>query len=185
MCKECKMDNREVDKMYKRQGAVDVSDFDDEFRYVKPGGKKQFDWSNKAARSARNKKTRAGCPENNLKAHEYVWTTELESEKTLFFQFFGFHKYQREVCCGCRKRRNTELSERYIKRKDRAWEKLSDFPKGEPVARWSYRGRPRRVHYKWFVWEEENEEYKNFKKEIIDKRGIFGVDVDGRFLDLY
>lgn len=109
----------------------------------------------------------------------------MENEKALFFRFFGFHKYEREVCIGCLKTRGTQESERYTKRKDRAWEKLTDLPKGEPVARWVYRGRPRRVHYKWFTWEDDNEEYKDFRKEQVAKQGIFNVDVDGRFLGLY
>lgn len=164
-----------------RRGKVEVSDFDDEFRYVKPNGGRAWNWNKKKTR----KKTRPGCVENNFGPHEFVWTTELESEKTLFFKFFGFHKYHREVCCGCGKTRGTELSERYIKRKDRAWEKFTDLPKGEPVSRWVYNGRPRRVHYKWFTWENENEEFMSYKKEIVNKRGILSVDIDGRYLGLY
>lgn len=176
------MDDKDVQRMYVRQGAVEIEDFDEEIRYRKPtGGSPWGGWNKKKPR----KKTRPGCPENNFGPHLFVWTTELESEKTIFFQFFGFHKYHREVCCGCKKQRGTEESERYTKRKDREWEKLYSLPKGEPVARWTYKGRPRRVHYKWFTWESHNEEYQKFKKEIIDRRGILSVDIDGRFLGLY
>ena len=167
-----------------RRGKVEVSDFDDEFRYVKAGGKTQFEWSNKATRRARQKpKPRAGCPENNMKAHLYVWTTELESEKTIFFRYYGFHKYQREVCCGCGKRRKTEFSERYIKRKDRAWEKLDNpFPKGEPVSRY-YRWRG--TKYSYFVWESYDEDYMAFRRAEIDRLGSLNADIDGRWLGLY
>lgn len=183
MCWDC--NNYKVDP-YKqfRQGGVEVEDFDDEIRYRKVPHKARFEWNNRAVRRAKQKpKTRAGCPENNYKAHLYVWTTELESEKTLFFRYFGFHKYQREVCCGCGKRRNTENTERYIKRKDRAWEKLNElFEKGQPVPRW---GRWGGVKYSYFTWENDNDEYMAFRKEEIAKVGALNADIDGRWLGLY
>lgn len=181
MCSGCKMDDKDVQVMYARQGAVEVSDFDEEPRYRKVTTGKRWNYNKKKPR----KKTRPGCPENNFGPHLFVWTTELESEKTLFFKFYGFHKYQREVCCGCGKRRNSELTERYIKRKDRAWEKFSDLPKGEPVPRWRYRGTPRRVHYSYFTWENEDKGFAAFKKAEAERRGILNVDVDGRWLGLY
>lgn len=163
-----------------RRGKVEIEDFDDEMPYRKAPHGKAFEWSNKATRRARINK-RPGCPENDMKAHLYVWTTELESEKTLFFRYFGFHKYQREVCCGCGKHRKTENTERYIKRKDRAWEKMNDlFAKGEPVPRW---GRWGGVKYSYFTWENYNEEWWAFRKEEIAKENDFRqVDVDGRWL---
>lgn len=181
MCWDC--NNNDKGDPYKnfRRGGVEVEDFADEFRYMKPSHKTQFDWSKKKRRASMRASTRPGCPENNFKAHPYVWTTELESEKTIFFRFFGFHKYQREVCCGCGKRRKTENTERYVKRKDRAWEKFESLPKGQPVSRYR-RGLTR---YSWFVWEDYNDEYMDFRKEEIAKVGAMNADVDGRFLGLY
>lgn len=164
-----------------RQGKVEVSDFDDEIPYKKPHSGTQWNWNKKKPR----KKTRPGCPENNFGPHLFVWTTELESEKTIFFRYFGFHKYHREVCCGCGKMRGSAESEHYMKRKDRAWEKYNDLPKGEPVPRYRYRGGPRWVRYSYFTWEDDDEGYKAFRKAEVEKRGILAVDVDGRWLGLY
>lgn len=182
MCWDC--NNNDKGDPYKnfRRGGVEVEDFDDEPRYRKVTHGTAFEWNNKAVRRARMK-SRPGCPENNMKAHLYVWTTELESEKTLFFRFFGFHKYEREVCCGCDKVRGTRNSERYIKRKDRAWEKIESMPKGEPVPR---RYRWRGISYSYFSWENYNDEYMAFRKEELAKETDFrNVDVDGRFLPYF
>lgn len=165
MCWDC-YDNKGGDP-YKdfRHGKVEIEDFDDEipYRHTKRRTVK------KKNREAWKIQRRPGCPENDYKPHVYVWTQENESEQAIFFRFFGFHRSQTEVCCGCGKEGKSKYSDRYQRRKDREWEKLNDMPKGQPVSRYRYRGGY--TTYSSFRWEEEFEEYREFRSAEIKRVG--------------
>lgn len=143
------------EKVYRaRQGAVEISDFDEDIKYRKPG--KGYGYGRNRKRPKGNK----GCPANEGKAHVWVWTSEYEVTD-IFFKHFGFHKKVSRVCAGCLAVSKTTLSDEYMRRKERAWRKLTggefDVKRGEPVAmRYRYRG------YKFwsFRWEDFDEEYK-------------------------
>lgn len=76
-------------------GGVPIEDFNEEFKHVK------------AAKKSRPKKKR-GCPENDYKAHVYVWITE-----TRYHSKWGYYGLMEDrsrpytvdlkVCCGCGK----------------------------------------------------------------------------------
>lgn len=91
---------------YFRQGGVGTEDFEDEFRHVKS-----------AKTKARPKK---GCPGNDYNEHVYVWVAETRDapwlSEDLFFEFYGFHKYEYKVCAGCDKRMKYRLSAEYTKK---------------------------------------------------------------------
>lgn len=117
MCRGCRMDPAEEERVYRRQGAVDAEDFDREVNY-RPKKKK------KAQRPR-------GCPSNDYKEHVYIWTTELEptgwykvswSEDRLatFYERHGFHRQEASVCVGCgriAKRRYTEEFRKLVSKK--------------------------------------------------------------------
>jgi len=99
MCRGCTgWDTNEVTKKDFNRGAVEVSDFDDEFRHVKVSGKKE----------PRKKK---GCPDNDNKAHVYVWVTEKryrykwDRERGYLVEDRSRPPYEvkRKTCCGCLK----------------------------------------------------------------------------------
>lgn len=176
MCWDC-WANRKGDP-YKifRRGGVPVEDFDEEIRYRHAPNKK------KKSKSPRSKDNR-GCQMNDGGPHIYVWTTERNIED-LFFRFYGFHKWEKEYCCGCGIRRGTQLTERYLKVKERKYKKLTNgaefnVNRGEPVAtrRWSsrYQYLP---GYSFFQWEDRDEEYKAYRSEYIKKNG-YNEYVDG------
>ena len=151
-----------------RQGGVPVEDFDDEipFRHSPRRVKK------KGARAKENR----GCPGNNNGEHVYVWTTEFNVED-LFFRFYGFHKYERERCCGCNsRRRGTRLTEEYVKIKERRYRKLTaggefNVKRGEPVPM-RYRGGIKRLPSYWaYAWENFDEDYQKFRKDYIKMYG--------------
>jgi hypothetical protein len=116
------------------------------------------------------KRTRPGCPANDNKAHVYVWTTE-GMERDFFSDYYGFHKTERRLCCGCGKRNGSRLSEEYMKVKERKWAKLATPEKGVPIPRWNYRGRPRRVYFKYWTWENDDPDYTAARKEYREKHG--------------
>jgi len=97
------------DNTYKdmRRGATEDAFWDEKelVDHRRKGGKKP-------------KKTRAGCPANDYKAHVYVWTTETDDTfRSLFQRYFGFYKYEYKICCGCRKRgKGYRLTEQYRKK---------------------------------------------------------------------
>ena len=169
MCKGCDGWGDYLTVQDFRHGKVEVEDFADEIPYRHAKRRKKKD---------KPAKTRPGCIGNEYGPHVFTWTQELENEKTVFFRYFGFHKYQREVCVGCGKVRKVEHSERYVKRNERAWNKLSTPPKSEPVSRWA-RGK---VRPSYFAFEQRGEGYKEFRKAFIDKHGWLTYNLDGRFL---
>lgn len=152
MCKSCYSDPAWDEIRYKRQGAVDIEDFDEEPRYRKPG---------KAGYSGRppRRRTKNGCPANEGKAHVWVWTSEHEVTN-IFFKHFGFHKRESKVCCGCLTVGKTRESEEYMRRKERAWRKLTggefNVKRGEPVERYRWRG----MRFYGFRWEDEDPIYR-------------------------
>lgn len=148
------------------QGGVDVEDFEEEFRHTP---------SRKYKKKNKRKKAKPGCVGNDGKAHVYVWTTERNVED-LFFRFYGFHKYEKKVCIGCGRRDGTQLTERYIKIKDRRYNKLTkggefNVKRGEPVPRgWRYR--PNRFpSYGLYSWETYDEDYKSYRAAYIKEHG--------------
>lgn len=161
MCWDCyNNDKGDPHKMF-TQGGVPIEDFDEEFRHIKVKAKKP------------RKKTRAGCPETEFKSHLYVWTSEYEDKLTLFYRYFGFHKYEREFCVGCGKKRGSRHSEKYEARKRREYDKRyggSEFnvKRGEPVPK--YR-RNRIPSYRWWSWEMHHEGFMAYRREYINQRG--------------
>lgn len=158
MCSDCYPYGIDPYKEF-TQGGVGIEDFDDEIRYRHA----------KRKNKAQKVKTRAGCPENEFKAHVYVWTQEFE-EKNIFFKFYGFHARESEVCAGCGKKRKSRYSEQYEKRKAREWKKKygDEFSvkRGEPISRFGKGPR-----YSWWHWEYNDEEFRAFRKEWAIKHG--------------
>ena len=153
MCSSCKMDPAWERVFRQRQGAVDISDFDEEVKYRKPG--RGYGYS----RNRKRRKTKNGCPANEGKSHVWVWTSEHEVTD-IFFKHFGFHKKESKVCCGCYKIDKTRESEEYMRRKERALRKLTggefDVKRGEPVQRYRWRG----MTFWSFRWEDEDPIYR-------------------------
>lgn len=103
------------------------------------------DFPRPSRRKKRVRKTRPGCPGNNNKRHIYVYTTEFNSDRDLFFRYFGFYKWEKRVCCGCTVRGGSRLSERYTK-------------KFKTYSRWSSA-------------EMRNEGYAQYRRDYIAKYG--------------
>lgn len=158
MCKACKMDPSEVQKMQQRQGAVEPEDFYEEVNYQQRLKKK-----NKRVRNY------PGCPGNDGKAHVYVWTTETVPT-TLFEDYYGFPKYQRHVCAGCGKAKGYKLSDEYMKVKERKWAKLPECEKGRPMSRW--RRQSGMVRFNYWSWEDDDTAYQAYRREYIDRHGF-------------
>lgn len=157
MCKSCKMDPSEVKRFRERQGAVEVSDFDDEPRPRHPKRRSK----KPRARSA----TRNPCPYTDDGKHVYVWAG-YESPwgyggEKIFYEHFGFYRKEIKTCCGCMVTNgHYRYTERYMEIKERKWRKLTGgefaVKRGEPVgrdSRWRYRG------FWSFAWEDYDEEY--------------------------
>lgn len=158
MCWDCT--NHDVDP-YKEftQGGVPIEDFEEEIRYRRPPHHKKKD----------KVKTRAGCPETNFKSHVYVWTTE-GSHEDFFFRYYKYHKYECEICAGCGKKRGSRLTEKYEKKKAREWDKRfkpTAIKRGEPIPRY----RRGIMNYRWFSWEDYDEEFAQYKREYREKHG--------------
>lgn len=154
MCRCCKMDPSEDARYRLRQGEIPIEDFDEEVRYRRPSRGRGYSYNKKRKREPR------GCPANNNKAHVWVWTTEKEITD-IFFNYFGFHKRETKVCCGCGKVSKTRETEEYMRRKERAWRKRTggefNVKRGEPVSRYSrYRGKS----FWSFSWEMEDPKYQ-------------------------
>lgn len=116
MCSLCRMAPAEVERQYRRQGAVDENDFEEVNYHPKK----------------KDKPPRVrGCPGNDHKEHVYIWTTELEptgwytvswSEdiKPTFHERHGFYRQEARVCVGCgrvSKRRYTEEFSKLVSKK--------------------------------------------------------------------
>lgn len=154
MCWDCYgYDEKETDF---RRGKVEVEDFYKEVNYQK------------SLRKKKKVKTRPGCPGNEYKAHVYVWTCENEY-RDFFYDYYGFPKYQHKVCAGCGKSNGTKHSDQYMKVKERLWAKLAVPEKGIPVSRWGNRNRY--AKFKWWNWENQDDDYRKARKEYIDRNG--------------
>ena len=142
MCKHCWDEGGPHHKDFIR-GGVDPEDFEKEVNYH-PKQKK----SKKA-------KKYPGCPGNDKGPHIYVWTTE-HNKSTLFLDYFGFHRYEQKVCCGCghmdRRRKTPEYEERNAKEKDKA------VRRGERV-------------WKYWSFEDFDEGYREKRSRYIRQRG--------------
>lgn len=115
MCSNCKMDPADVARFRQRQGAVEVSDFDDEIPYRHP--------------KRRKKKARTrGCPGNDGGPHVYVWTTELGNDfidrwlGARYYEQYGFAPYEYKRCAGCLKKIKMRATADYEKWR-REWRK--------------------------------------------------------------
>lgn len=167
MCWDCN-DNQGGDP-YKifTQGGVSVDDFYTEFNYqtrLKGRG-----WSRGGSHKIKAKKSRPGCPGNDYKAHVYVWTSETQ-DASIFSDYFGFHKYQSNVCAGCGKKNGFKISDEYMKIKERKWAKLATPEKGVPVSRWSWKNRPY-ISFRYWTWENYDEGYAEARKKYLVQRG--------------
>ena len=140
MCSGCYSDPAWDEIHYRRQGAVGVEDFYKEVNYTKKSKKK-------------NVKKYPGCPGNEGKAHIYVWTTEFNG-KSLFFDFYGFHKFEKKICAGCGHKDRSRRTEEYNRRNEKV------FAKREPRRHSSIR---------WFSFEDYDDEYRE-KRSAYTKR---------------
>jgi hypothetical protein len=166
------MDPQDVKIMLQRQGAVDISDFDEVLRVRRPKRRK------KRERYARPKDR--GCPMNDMKSHIYVWVDASEKEKygyssrrdDIFKQYFGFSKEEAQACAGCGKFGKTRMTERYMKIKERRWFKMvgeiKDQPRGEPIG--GYRGRWSSGSFYGFHWEYQEAGYVEAYNDYIMKK---------------
>ena len=159
MCKHC-WDDTETDhhKDFIR-GGVPIDDFEKEVNYQKNIKKKN-----------KKSKTRPGCPGNEYKAHIYVWTTET-AFRDFFYDYYGFSKTQHRVCVGCGKHNGSKPSDEYLKVKERRWAKLATPENGVPVSRWRYRRNRHLVVFKYWSWENYDEDYRKARREYIDRNG--------------
>ena len=136
------------------RGGVDESDFADEFRVV--------NLKNKTKKSRPRSATRTPCSATENGRHVYVWEPYewRPGKERVFYRYFGYHKYEQQVCCGCLTtkgwRRETE---QYLKVKERKWRKVTGgefgVKRGEPVQRWR---RFKDTFYN-FVWEDNDDGY--------------------------
>lgn len=158
MCWDCYAEPHDRYKEIK-QGGVDPEDFYMEVNYS----------PKRKSKKKREKKKYPGCPGNEGKAHIYVWTTEREFQD-LFYRYFGFSKYQSNICVGCGKRNGVKNSDKYEARKQREWDKryTVTVKRGEPVPRYGWRYRP---SFKYWQWENELPEYREYRREYISRYG--------------
>lgn len=157
MCKACKMDPSTEAIFRKRQGAVEVEDFDDEVRYRKP---------NRKTKSSRPRSaTRAPCPVSEDGKHVWVWVgydSPYSDSDKIFYEHFGFYRREIKTCCGCMVTSGFGRdSERYMKIKERKWRKVTGggeyaVKRGAPVSRW---GRRWGGSFYSFSWESYDEDY--------------------------
>lgn len=164
MCKHC-WDYNETDhhKDFIR-GGVRAEDFDDIPRYRHPKRRTK-------KKSARAKKNH-GCTGNDNGPHVYVWTTETQVED-LFFRFYGYHKFEKEVCVGCRNYRRKQTTARYEKIRARVYKKMYggpfDVKRGSPVPKYQWRNR--KPSYDYFSWEVYDEKFIEYRRQYIEKYG--------------
>lgn len=164
MCKSCKMDPSEVAVMRARQGAVEVSDFDDEVRPRHPKRR-----AKKHPRSV----TRAPCPVAEDGKHVYIWVgyeSVWSDTDKIFYEHFGYHQREIKTCCGCLQTIGYGRdSERYLKIKERKWRKETGgefaVKRGAPVSRWGRRG-----GFYSFQWERHDEDYMAKVEAAEEKR---------------
>lgn len=160
MCKACKMDPSEVARFRQRQGAVDAEDFYKEVNY-RP--KKKV--------STRVRRTRPGCAANDNGPHVYVYTTE-HNIADLFHQFYGYHKWEKSICCGCGKSgHKSRLTERYEKVKSRKWNKRYggefNVQRGKPLSYWGRHG----PSYGYWAWENYEDDFNEFYRTYMTQHG--------------
>jgi len=126
-----------------RQGAINPDVYDEEVNY------------SPKTKAKKTKKRYPGCPGNDKGPHIYVWTTE-KNNHTLFFEHYGFHKYEKRICVGCnhvdRKRTTQAYRERNAREKDKA-------------ARRGQRT------YKYWTFEDHDEEYREVRRRYISRHG--------------
>lgn len=176
MCKACKMDPKDERVREFRMGAVEPEDFEIEFNYqTRTKGKSGRRW--RTSGNAKTK-TRPGCPENEFKAHIYVWTTEYEDDN-FFSDYYGFHKNQTQICCGCGKGNKVKRSDEYEKIKARKFRKLfgdgTQVPRGEPIGHWVNslpHGYTRIPSYNYWSWESYDKDYMAARRDYMARHGF-------------
>lgn len=140
MCKHCWGDDRSVHHKDWIRGWAD--DGYEETRH-------------RASAKSKTKKKYPGCPGNDRGPHVYVWTTE-KNHDSLFFDFYGFHKYEKMVCAGCGNVNKIATTEEYRKRNDKFKERR--VRRGERV-------------WKWIAFEDYDEEYREKRRRYISRNG--------------
>lgn len=163
MCKACKMDDREMQVYYRRQGMVEANDFDDEVRYRHPKRRKK----NKVNR-------RPGCPGNDYNKHVFVWVEKSgDFDSGFFFKYYGYYKKEYEVCCGCGKVGKSRRTEKYNKINLKKYTKIygDEFTvkRGEPVRRY---GRSYKPSLTWWSFEANDPEFKAAHTQWAIERGL-------------
>lgn len=127
------------------RGGVPIEDFEPKVKHKKKRQKKS---------------KKPGCPENNGGRHIYVWVPE--GKTSLFYRFYGFYKWEREVCCGCEKTKGS-----YWTHKGRRWtEKYREIA----LKRWEKTHS--RGQFRSFRWENEDKDYREFKERYIRRYGF-------------
>lgn len=155
MCKACKMNPRDVRIFRQRQGAVEIDDFEPDFRHVKSAKPKP-------------RKRQRGCPGNDNGAHVYVWVPRNSvyfwDNDDWFIEFFGYPKREVKVCAGCGKTGKYRETERYLAEGEKWFKKnykdVTSEHRGESVGRMPYF--PGRV--RMWNWESLIPEYTDFLK---------------------
>lgn len=150
-----------------REGALDDAYWDED---------ELVDYPHRAKKKKKRKrsKTRPGCIGNDYGPHIYVWTTEFENTRDVFYSYYGYFKYESRICCGCRKKNGRQKTEKYEKKKHREWvkrygdlEELRLHRGKGPVQR--YRG----SRYTWWAWETEDEGFNEHRRLWQEKYGPF------------
>lgn len=132
MCSSCYSDPAWDEIHYRRQGAVDVDDFDKEVNY-------QTRMKGRGYKSKRAKKPKdRGCEGNDFGAHVYVWTVE-ENKDALwsfmmpneeYFKQTGFYRYEYLRCAGCGRVKKQRFTEQFAKMVAKhGWYRAS-YPRG-------------------------------------------------------
>lgn len=175
MCKSCYSDPAWDEIHYRRQGAVDAEDFDEELRYRHPKRRKK--------KSRKRSDTRNACPVAEDGKHVYVWdgyipmyASYYEDDKT-FYEHFGYYMKEVKTCAGCLATTGSyRYSERYLKTKERKWRKLTggefNVQRGTPLQRYRRWGNS----FYSFNWELADKEYvakmEAAKKARLEKRAV-------------
>lgn len=154
-CSCCNYNDNDY-KDFKR-GAVDASDFEDDYRMV--------NLKKKTKKSRPRSETRRPCPGAEDGKHIYVvspYTSEYRwTNDKIFYEVFGYHKREVKTCCGCGITKGwPQETERYMKIKERKWIAETggayNVKRGEPLP-WRFARRSRSFYT--FKWEESIPEY--------------------------
>ena len=156
MCSCCYSDPSWDEIHYRRQGAVDVEDFEDEIPYRHPPRKRK--------KSKPRSQTRRPCPESEDGKHVYVWVpyiSDYTPRDRVFLDYFGYARREVQTCCGCLAQKGYgRETDRYTQAKEHKWRKRTGgefaVKRGEPISRYRRWG----TGYSNFKWEDYHEGYQ-------------------------